>query len=159
MERREERRSISVPPPSPFRHSHFSPRSALHHSASHPPSFIPLSTHPPAPPSNQPSSSRLPASNPGPVATLLIAVSKFISGALVGGLPEFSGAEGVIRARVEKAEERGRGGVGFLWASRALFCGTGAAWSLESGFGGRRCRLSAAINTRARVNDLGDQRR
>lgn len=66
-------------------------------------------THPP-PPSNQPSSSRLPASNPGPVATLLIAVSKFISGALVGGLPEFSGAEGVIRARVEKAEERGRGG-------------------------------------------------
>lgn len=40
--------------------------------------------------------SNIPASNPGPVATLLIAVSKFISGALVGGLPEFS-EEGVIR--------------------------------------------------------------
>lgn len=44
--RREEHRSISVPPPSPFRHSHFSPRSALHHSASHPPSFIPLCVSP-----------------------------------------------------------------------------------------------------------------
>jgi len=43
VQRREEHRSISVPPPSPFRHSHFSPRSALHHSASHPPSFVPLS--------------------------------------------------------------------------------------------------------------------
>ena len=44
--RREEHRSISVPPPSPFRHSHFSPRSALNHSASHPPSFIPLGVSP-----------------------------------------------------------------------------------------------------------------
>lgn len=134
MERREERRSISVPPPSPFRHSHFSPRSALHHSASHPPSFIPLSTHPPAPPSNQPSSSRLPASNPGPVATLLIAVSKFISGALVGGLPEFSGAEGVIRARVEKAEERGRGGgLGFFGRLELCFAERGrlGAWNRD----------------------------
>lgn len=42
VQRREELRSISVPPPSPFRHSHFSLRSALHHSASHPPSFVPL---------------------------------------------------------------------------------------------------------------------
>lgn len=97
--------TLAFPPLSFFstvRAPSFRVTSALFHPSFHPP------TRPP--PSNQPSSSRLPASNPGPVATLLIAVSKFISGALVGGLPEFSGAEGVIRARVEKAEERGRGG-------------------------------------------------
>lgn len=43
------------------------------------------------------------------------------------------------------------GEVGLLWPSRALFCGIGIR--------GRRCRLSAAINTRAGVNDLGDRRR
>lgn len=107
VQRREERRSISVPPPSPFRHSHFSPRSALHHSASHPPSFIPLSsptlldTVPwfpflpcPSPPRSVDSALRrlqdpeiTPPRGPPPATTaILIALSKFISETLVGGL-------------------------------------------------------------------------
>lgn len=100
--------------------------------------------------------SNIPASNPGPVATLLIAVSKFISGALVGGLPEFS-EEGVIRwcvcvrafvrecARVRR--RRGVGGVGLLWS--ASLCVEVSVVLLLGiiGISGGRCRLSAAINT------------
>lgn len=102
VQRREEHRSISVPPPSPFRHSHFSPRSALHHSASHPPSFVPLSSllplasetellYPPhfanAAAGEQGAAFR-PLRHPHRLA-LLIALSKFITEALVRGLPEF----------------------------------------------------------------------
>lgn len=103
--------TLAFPPLSFFstvRAPSFRVTSALFH-----PSFHPAS--------DQPSSSRLqPASNPGPVARLLIAVSKFISAALVGGLPEFSRAEGVIRAR-----QKGRSG--FFGRLELCFA--------ESGFG------------------------
>lgn len=124
VQRREERRSISVPPPSPFRHSHFSPRSALHHSASHPPSFIPLSS---LGSDTVPwlcfslfrgrRFSRFSADDSATLrsllrpATLLIALSKFISQALVGGLPEFDCRE--LKRRVDGVHATGKGWKGW----------------------------------------------